>query len=432
MVPGLWSRVSRSVPDAPGSGDEEPGTAPGFGSVLARALGLHRSAGIVPLLVGALLGLGLVMVYSASAITAERDPRIGDATFFLRRQAVAAGLGLSLLLVLSRLPLRAWQALAPVAFLGSLGLLVAVLVPGIGSEANGARRWLRFGSLGFQPSDLARVALVLLLARLAATRTGLVGLLPIWFAAGLIAVEPDVGTASATAAVGLVCLYIGGVRLRDLAIAAAVAGPIAAAAAYSGFGHVRARIASFTGAGDSHQLRQSLLALGAGGWAGVGLGAGRQKLLFLPEESSDFILAEVGEELGFLGTAGVIGLFGLLLLHGASVALRARDPFGAVVAAGTTLSLTLQAAVNAAVVTGCVPTKGIALPFVSAGGSCVVASCIAAAALVAVARETEREGTPEGENAGAPEHESAPRQAQGEAGGRERETALAPIEEVLA
>ncbi|MCI0342280.1 MAG: FtsW/RodA/SpoVE family cell cycle protein, partial [Planctomycetales bacterium] len=223
---------------------------------------------------------------------------------------------------------------------------------------------------------------------LAGRRPGLVGLVPIGLAAGLVAVEPDIGTASATAAVGLVCLYVGGVRLRDLALAAAVCGPLAAVAAYRSFDHVRARIASFTGAGDSHQLRQSLLALGAGGWAGVGLGAGRQKLLFLPEESSDFILAEVGEELGLLGTAGVLALFGLLLLHGTSVALRARDPFGAVVAAGMTLSLTLQAAVNAAVVTGCVPTKGIALPFVSAGGSCVVASCIAAAAIAAVARDS--------------------------------------------
>ncbi|MCI0343130.1 MAG: FtsW/RodA/SpoVE family cell cycle protein, partial [Planctomycetales bacterium] len=169
----------------------------GAGAALGRTLGLGRSAEVVPLVVGALLGLGLVMVSSASAIAAERDPRIGDAAFFLRRQAVAVGIGLALLFLLPRLRLGAWRALAPLAFLGSTVLLVAVLVPGIGSEANGARRWLRFGALGLQPSDLARVALVLLLAWLAGRRPGLVGLVPIGLAAGLVAVEPDIGTASA-------------------------------------------------------------------------------------------------------------------------------------------------------------------------------------------------------------------------------------------
>jgi len=367
----------------------------------AHLLGLDRSARAIAWLVAACVGLGVVMVYSTSAIAAERDPRIADPLFFLRRQTVAAGLALCACAVLAHCSLRRWRFFARCAPWLAVLALVAVLVPGIGHAANGARRWVRIAGIGFQPSDFARVGLIVYLALCAAQHAAGYrsarwrALTAIGGIVGLIAIEPDIGMAGMTMGMAVLTLWLGGLfRLCTIVAACSVLLPFAAMAAYAAFPHVRKRIGLFLGGGDaaahsagSHQLIQSYVALGAGGPTGVGLGAGRQKLSFLPEESTDFILAMIGEELGFLGTCTVVVLFAWLCVHGLSVAARARTPFAAVLAAGCTVLLSLQAAANVAVVTGLMPTTGIPLPFISFGGSGTVALALAAGALIAVARD---------------------------------------------
>jgi hypothetical protein len=216
---------------------------------------------------------------------------------------------------------------------------------------------------------------------------------------GLIVIEPDVGTAATTAGVGVLLLWLGGTSWKKLALIALVCGPIVGGAAYAKFPHVRKRIATFVGAREgaaqkagSHQLTMSQRALGVGHFFGVGVGNGKLKLNYLPEESTDFILAEVGEELGLAGTGTVVFLLAALCLHGCVVALRCRHPFGAVLAAGSTILITTQGAANIAVVTGLMPTTGIALPFISFGRSGTLALACAAGALIAVARWVEQGG----------------------------------------
>jgi cell division protein FtsW len=368
-----------------------------------RACGLDRSARVIAWLVVASMGLGLVMIYSTSAISAERDPRLGDALFFLRRQTWAVGFGLIAMAVLAHLSMRRWRWLARVSVWLAVISLLLVLVPGIGYAANGARRWVRIFGFGFQPSDFARVGMVCWLAHCAALRAegdrlvhwkafGALGAI-----VGLIVIEPDVGTAATTAGVGVLLLWLGGTSWKKLALIALVCGPIVGGAAYAKFPHVRKRIATFVGARDgeaqkagSHQLTMSQRALGVGHFFGVGVGNGKLKLNYLPEESTDFILAEVGEELGLAGTGTVVFLLAALCLHGCVVALRCRHPFGAVLAAGSTILITTQGAANIAVVTGLMPTTGIALPFISFGRSGTLALACAAGALIAVARWVEQ------------------------------------------
>jgi len=349
------------------------------------------------ILTGLLLGLGVVMVYSASFVVAER--RFGGPTFFLERHAIYALAGCLALTVGSlwdyHCLARHWKWL----LFGALVLLAAVLVPGLGARFYGARRWLHLGGLTLQPSEVAKPLLIVGLAAWAVTRKERIstlkeGFLPAAGLAGaavmLVALEPDLGTAGLLLAVLGGMLFVAGVRLRYALPALLVLAPVGAICAYSRLDYIQGRIAEFLSAtpdplGRGYQITQAMIAQGSGGMFGTGLGQGHAKLFFLPEEHNDFIFALIGEELGLLGALAVLACFALFVWQGWLVARRAPDLLGSLIALGATLLVGLQAAINIAVVTRSMPTKGISLPLVSYGGSSLVFTLFAIGLLLNVA-----------------------------------------------
>lgn len=328
----------------------------------------------------ALTTLGVIILFSASVSFYESDPY-----FFVRRQviwlliAVLSGLGASRI-NLEKLRSMAW-ILAGVAVLG----LVVVLIPQVGVEVNGSRRWLDLGLMRLQVSEFAKLALVFALAHyLAANQKNIPSfwrgfVLP---AAGislfslLILLEPDFGTALLCGAIGFTMLLLAGVRLFYL-IPSVVAGMGLFGLAVMHNPVRLARITSFLDveahrSDGAYQLWQAILAFGAGGQHGVGLGSGRQQMAFLPEAHTDFIFAIIGEELGLFFTLGVVLIFALVFIFGLIHLKRAPNLFQFLLVAGSLLMLTLQAVINLGVVTGCLPTKGMSLPFISYGGSNLV------------------------------------------------------------
>ncbi|NUN53005.1 MAG: FtsW/RodA/SpoVE family cell cycle protein [Planctomycetaceae bacterium] len=344
-----------------------------------------------------LCALGVLMVYSSSSVRAARDA--GDGTLYLKRQLAWAGIGLGAMVVCMRVPLSFWRTNARPLLVLSLALLAAVLV--VGTEINGGRRWFRLGSFSFQPSELAKVScLVFVSAWLCDRRDSLHefrrGFLPAAAAVGgmavLILVEPDFGTALFVGSLGTALLIVGGARMKHLLALAACSLPVLAWSVWTRLETIQERFQFMGGADQAHyQVRQGLVALGSGGLLGRGPGAGTAKLFFLPEASSDFILPMLGEELGFAGTLLVILLYAAFVRAGARVCLRCidRDPFAFLLSLGATLWVGLQACINIAVTTACAPTKGIALPFVSLGGSGLVTLMAATGILYAAARRAD-------------------------------------------
>jgi cell division protein FtsW len=340
----------------------------------------HLEYHLLVLVTLGLVAFGLVMVYSASSARAMLAA--GDPAYYLKRQALYALLGLAALTVLSRLDFRSLRFAGGPLLAASFVLLLAVLA--VGTEVNGARRWLSTGVIDFQPSELAKLALALWVAsylvRRPAPRTLAELLRPlglvVGLAAGLILVEPDLGTAIAIAVMVTAMLVIAGTQLRVLAGAAGIGAGILLLAIWLE-PYRRARFLSFLDPwqdpdGAGFQSIQAMIALGSGGFLGVGLGESVQKVYYLPEASTDMIFAIVGEELGLLGSLGVIAAFALFGYAGFNIALRARDPFGKYLATGLTALVCGQAAVNMSAVLGLVPLTGIPLPFVSYGGSSLV------------------------------------------------------------
>jgi cell division protein FtsW len=328
----------------------------------------------------ALVAFGLVMVYSATSAAAALGN--GDPITFLKRQGIYALLGVALLVAASRFDHRQLRNLAPPLVLTALALCAAVLV--VAPEINGARRWLTAGPLTFQPSELAKLALLVwaaaYLARNGAPRTlgelwKPIGMLTCLFAA-LIVIEPDLGTTIALLLMVGGMLVVAGVPGRTLAAAGTLA-LLGGLAAIWMEPYRRARVLSFLDPwadpqDTGFQTVQALLGLGSGGLTGKGLGEGVQKINYLPEQQTDMILVVIGEELGLLGTTGVIAAFAAFAFAGMTIALRCRDPFGKLLAAGITSLVCGQAAVNLAAVLGVAPLTGIPLPFVSYGGSSLV------------------------------------------------------------
>ena len=328
----------------------------------------------------ALVAFGLVMVFSATSAAAALGN--GDPITFLRRQGIYALLGVGLMVLGSRFDHRKLRAFAPPLVLAALALCVAVLI--VAPEINGARRWLTAGPLTFQPSELAKLALLVFiaayLARNGAPRTlgelwKPVGMLTCLFAA-LIVVEPDLGTTIALVLMVAGMLVVAGVPGRTLAAAGTIA-IVGGLAAIWLEPYRRARLFSFLDPWSDpqdtgFQTVQALIGIGSGGVTGKGLGEGVQKINYLPEQQTDMILAVIGEELGLIGTAAVIAAFAAFAFAGFTVALRCRDPFGKLLAAGITSLVCGQAAVNLAAVLGVAPLTGIPLPFVSYGGSSLV------------------------------------------------------------
>jgi cell division protein FtsW len=328
----------------------------------------------------ALVAFGLVMVFSATSAAAALGN--GDPVTFLKRQGIYALLGIALMVAASRFDHRRLRVLAPPLVLVALVLCAVVLV--LGPPINGARRWLTFGPLTFQPSELAKLALLLFaaayLARRGAPRSlgelwKPLGMLTLAFA-GLIVIEPDLGTTIALMLMMAGMLVVAGVPGRTLAAAGglSVAGGLAAIWVEP---YRRERVFSFLDpwrdpADTGFQTVQALIGIGSGGLTGKGLGEGVQKINYLPEQQTDMILAVIGEELGLIGVAAVIAAFAAFAFAGFNVALRCRDPFGKLMAAGITSLVCGQAAVNLAAVLAIAPLTGIPLPFVSYGGSSLV------------------------------------------------------------
>lgn len=346
---------------------------------------------------GALVLLGLLMVLNTTYFLSVQ--RAGSPFYFFKRQLFNIGVGLAALGVLSQFSLRGLRRLAaPLVALSAI-LLLLLWVPGLGVVSGGARRWLRLGLIVAEPSELVKLATVFFLARLLSRReqrmnSFAAGPLPAFLVVAPLALtlleQPDFG---ATVMLGLLLftmLYAAGARPAHLAGAGGAAllllGLQAGRKAY----RVRRFMAFLdpwqTARGAGFQLIQSFIALGAGGNWGVGLGAGRQKMFYLPQAHTDFVFAVVGEEFGVAGALGVIGLFCVIFFRGMRIAHHEPDPFASLLAVGLTALLSLQALINVAVVIGLVPTKGLPLPFLSYGGSAMVTSLAALGALLALGR----------------------------------------------
>ncbi len=327
-----------------------------------------------------LVAFGLVMVYSASSARAALAA--DDPAYYLKRQAAYALLGIVALAVFSRTDFRRLRYLVPPLLLASFALLVAVLV--IGTPVNGAKRWLTLGPATLQPSELAKLALALWVAAYLSrspvpqSLRELIRPIGVVFGAALalILFEPDLGTAISVAVMLGAVLIVAGIRFSTLAGAGAIGVSLVAAAIWLE-PYRRERILSFLDPwqdpqGSGFQSVQAMLALGSGGFFGVGLGESVQKVYYLPEASTDMIFAIVGEELGLLGAFAVLAAFVVFGYAGFNVALACRDPFGKLLAAGITALICGQAAVNVSAVMGLAPLTGIPLPFVSYGGSSLV------------------------------------------------------------
>lgn len=367
----------------------------------------QRTSWAITVLVAALAALGVVLVYSATSVGIAMKAE--DATLFLRRQLLWLALGAGVF-TLARTTDLGWLRRNAWWLVGLTVLcLVAVLIPGIGKKINGARRWVRVAGFNGQPSEMAKLALIVFCAawcsgrreqlqhfRSTAPALGVVGLV-----CGLTAIEPDMGTALLLGLVSTVVLLAGGVPFRHLLMVGAPAVTVLGLFALRKLAYVGNRIAAFMDpsadpGGVAYQTHQAVIAIGSGGPFGVGLGASQQKMLFLPDVHTDFIFACIGEELGFVGACTVLLVFAALIVQGMRAVDRARDDFGFLVGTGVTLTLGVQSVLNVAVATASVPPKGIALPFVSFGGSSMLAAACAAGLLAKIAAEgrTGREGHP--------------------------------------
>ncbi|MGQ0644861.1 MAG: putative lipid II flippase FtsW [Elusimicrobiota bacterium] len=350
---------------------------------------------LVFVLAAALTVFGWVILYSASALVAES--RYGDQYYFLKKQMVWSCLGLAGLLAAQRVSLSFLQRNARLILAGVVVLLALVLV--VGHEAGGAKRWLRVAGVGFQPSEFAKLALVVALADYLDRKQSRLGSFWKGFAppmavmglvAVLIALEPDLGTPMLIVLAGVGMAFLAGARFRHLLLSGLLAMPVLYFEIFR-VPYRRQRLMAFLdpwkeSQGTGYQLVQSFLALGSGGLFGRGSGESVIKRYYLPESQTDFIFAILGEELGFLGAAAVTAAFFFLSWRSFRIASRASNLFEALLAAGIGLLIGGQALINLCVVTGLAPTKGIPLPFISFGGSSLVLTLVSVGLLVNVSR----------------------------------------------
>lgn len=334
------------------------------------------------IIVTTLVFFGLVMVLSASSV--KGMDTVGSSYYFAGKQALFAVGGFILMLFLSRLNHRNLRSLAIPAVAIALVLLVLVLIPGIGVVVKGARRWIDLGPIGFQPSEFAKLAVILFSATYLASKAGALRefrdiLPPVIVAAvlgTLVLKQPDMGTTSLIMFAAMVTVFIAGARLRHLASLGAAMGA-AAWIAISTEPYRAARLTAFLDPwkdpqGIGYQVVQSMIAFGSGGLFGVGIGMSRQKFSYLPENYTDFVLAVIGEEFGLVGTIAVLGLFVAFGYFGFRIAFKAPDTYGKLLAGGLTAAIVVQAAINMAAVTSLMPVTGVPLPFISAGGSALL------------------------------------------------------------
>jgi cell division protein FtsW len=368
----------------------------------SRAAGarMTTSAALVIGATGLLVGGGLIMILSSSWVSAYEQ--YGSPFLYFTRQIIWAVAGVTCMIVASVVDYRRWRKLSWLMLAASLGALILVLHPAFGTTAGGSSRWLSVGPLRFQPSELAKLSLLLVGADICVRKgrrlwTLKEVVLPFGIIAGVIGLlvlaQPDLGTAVILGGITFTVLFIAGARLRVLAgLGAGSFGSVALLSLKRGY--QRARLFSFTDPfrdplGAGYHAVQSQIALGSGGLFGVGLGAGRQKWLYVPNAHTDFIFSIIGEEVGLLGTFAVIALFGLLAYAGVRIARRAPDRFGRIVAGSITAWIVGQAVINMGAVTGLLPITGVPLPLVSFGGSSLLFTLTALGILINIARQEE-------------------------------------------
>jgi cell division protein FtsW len=349
------------------------------------------------LAVVALLALGMTMVLSTSYLYSQE--RYGDGTYFFRKQLIAMGAGAIALIACSMVPSALYRRFAYPILALSFVVLLLVLIPGIGVSRGGARRWSMFPGFAFQPSELAKLALVFYLARSMAKkeemiRTFSVGILPHLIVSGIFAgmllLEPDFGTALILTMLLYFMLFIGGARIHHLLATGLMALPVLIYVMTKAEYRLR-RLLTFLdpwsdASGSGFHVIQSLIAFGSGQVWGRGLGESRQKLFYLPEAHTDFVYSVIGEELGLWGALMVLALFGVIIVRGFQLTAKIEEPFDQYLAFGLTVLLGLQALIHMGVVMGLMPTKGLVLPFISYGGSAMVVNLMEAGILLGLSR----------------------------------------------
>jgi cell division protein FtsW len=348
-----------------------------------------------------LLGLGLVMVYSASIAISEGSRATGyQSTYFLMRHALFVTLGVAAALVVFQIPLRLWQQMAPYLFVVGAGLLVLVLIPGVGREVNGSQRWISLYFVTLQPSELMKLFAVLYAADYTVRKAAHMdsfrkGFLPMFIVmllvGGLLLREPDFGAFVVITVIALGILFLGGMNWKLFAglLGLLVVGFVALILTSP---YRLQRVIGFMDPwadpyGKGYQLSHALIAFGRGEWLGVGLGASVEKLFYLPEAHTDFLLAVIAEELGFVGVAAIVFGFAWIVARAFSIGRRAMSLeryYSALVAQGIGLWIGVQAIINIGVNTGMLPTKGLTLPLISFGGSALLATCCALAVLLRI------------------------------------------------
>ena len=345
-----------------------------------------------------LMGLGLVMVYSSSALIAEGRYHV-PSYYFLKKQAICMGSALMVLLVTMMVSYKWWRKVCYVLLVFSVLLLVLVFFPTLGKRAGGACRWLNLPGFSFQPAEFAKLVLILYLAHFLAKKVDAIEdmkaiFLPLFIVLGLsfllIVKQPDLGTGVVIVLIAFSMVFAAGAKKRQLFCIAGSFLLCLTGLIYLVRYRLQ-RILIFMNpwkdpAGKGYQMVQSFYALGAGGWFGQGLGHGIQKSGYLPEAHTDFIFSVIGEELGFIGAIAVLALFGVFIWRGFWIARRTEDPFACWLALGITCLIGCQALINIGVAIGILPTKGLALPFVSFGGSSLMVNALAVGILLNISR----------------------------------------------
>lgn len=351
----------------------------------------------IAVIVTLLLGFGITMVYSSSGIYALQE--LGNKTYFLTRHLLFLFIGIMTSFAVMAFDYRNLRVVAKPLLLAIIILLVLVLIPGIGKVSYGARRWFKAGPFNFQPSELAKLGIIVYIADFLARKQKRIknfweGFLPLIIILCLLCLlivkQPDLGNSLLIAVIILVMMFTAGARIMHIGILALMSTPALFLLVVKVPYRLR-RIISFLdpwndATGVGFQLSQSQIALGSGGLFGVGLGKSVQKLFYLPAAHTDFILSIIGEELGLLGTLTVVILFAAFIWQGARIVKRTTDPFGHYLALGIVVMIGLQAVVNIGVSIGAFPTKGLPLPFISYGGSALIFNLIAVALLLNISR----------------------------------------------
>ncbi len=344
-----------------------------------------------------LLVFGIIMVYSASAVSAYVN--FQDSYYFLKRQILWVFLGIAAMLIIANIDYHVWKNTAKPILIVTIVLLILVLIPGLGKVVNGARRWLGFGSMYVQPSEMAKLGMVIFTAWLLTQRQDKIysfakGVMPslaiLMVVFGLILKEPDLGTALAISGTVFVMMFIAGAKVSQL-LSLSLVGIGGIVVAILTEPYRLKRLLAFSNPwadplDTGYHIIQSLYAIGSGGLFGVGLGRSREKFLYLPEPHTDFIFAILAEELGFIGTVTIVILFFLFAWRGFKVAISAPDIFGSILAAGITSMIVVQALMNIAVVTASMPVTGIPLPFISFGGSALLFTLAGVGILLNISR----------------------------------------------